>query len=102
MFGTGTGDERTCCTVVQRYDTTVIMLEGTLDRAGVEHVENDVRWTLGHCDDHVAIIDATRVADADGWGLLLIEEAESMAARHHVDLTVRPSEALRELLAVAS
>jgi anti-anti-sigma regulatory factor len=102
MYGTGAGDERTSCVVVQRYDTTVILLGGSLDQAGVEQVENDVRWTLGHCDDDVGIIDATAVDDADGWGLRLIEEAETMAARHHVELMVRPSDALRELRAVAA
>ena len=102
MYGTGAGDERTSCVVVQRFDTTVILLGGCLDQTGVEQVENDVRWTIGHCDDDVAIIDATAVDDVDGWGLRLIEEAETMAVRHHVDLTVRPSPVLRELLDVTA
>ena len=101
MHGTGAGNERTSCVIVQRFDTTVILLEGSLDQTGVEQVEHDVRWTIGHCDDDVAIIDATRVDDVDGWARRLIEEAESIAERHHVDLMVRPSPALRELLAVA-
>ena len=102
MYGTDAGDQRTSCVIVQRYDTTVIMLGGCLDRAGVQQVENDVRWTIGHCDDEVAILDATAVENADRWGIRLIEEAESMAARHHVDLTVRPSPVLRELLDVTA
>ena len=102
MYGSGAGDERTSCVVVQRFDTTVIMLGGSLDQAGVEQVENDVRWTIGHCDDDVAIIDATAVDDVDGWGLRLIEECECMAARHHVDLTVRPSRVLRDLLDISA
>jgi anti-anti-sigma regulatory factor len=102
MYGMGAGDERTSCVVVQRYDTTVILLGGTLDQAGVQQVEKDVRWTIGHCDDDVAIIDATEVDDVDAWGLRLIEEAESIARRHQVELTVRASGALRDLLEVAA
>ena len=101
MYGTGAGDERTSCVVVQRYDTTVILLGGSLDQTGVELVEHDVRWTIGHCDDDVAIIDATKVDDVDGWGLRLIEEAESIAERYHVD-PHRPAVQVEELLDVTA
>jgi anti-anti-sigma regulatory factor len=89
------GDARTSCIVLQRYDTTVIVLEGHLDRDGVSAVADDVHWTLGHCDDGVAVIDATRVEAVDAAGLQLLSDAESVAAAHDVQLTLRPSPAVR-------
>ncbi len=79
----------------------VVVLTGDLDCAGVEMVENEVRWAVTQADASVTI-DCSGVGFVDSSGLRLLVQAESMAAcrQEHFRLrSCRPQ--LRSLLRIA-
>ena len=101
MYGTGVGDERTSCIVVQRYDTTVIMLGGCLDQAGARGIEGSVRFATADAEAGV-LIDCTACQFVDSSGLRLLVESQQMAAARGIGWRMRAGDQLRKLLIATS